>query len=167
MIELEIYRALARYNRWINERLLEVCAPLPDEERKRAVGAPFGSIHGTWNHLLLADLVWLGRFQGSPVHFESLGQELHSDFEKLRRHRAQTDAEIEAWARNLTAESLAAPLSFVSMVNPKPYTFPLYACVTHFFNHQTHHRGQLTTLLEQKGIDFGVTDLIAMPGMAL
>lgn len=167
MPELEIYEALARYNHWMNERLLEVCAALPDEQRKRDVSAPFRSIHGTWNHILLADKVWLGRFTGSPVRFASLAEELYSDFDELRLERAQTDAEIEAWVASLTGESLAAPFTYVSMINPRPFTMPLYLCATHFFNHQTHHRGQLTTLLEQLGVDFGVTDLIAMPGVAL
>jgi uncharacterized damage-inducible protein DinB len=38
---------------------------------------------------------------------------------------------------------------------------PAWIALTHFFNHQAHHRGQVTTLLMQAGVDPGVTDLIA------
>jgi len=159
-------RALAGYNRWMNERLYEVCAGLPDAERRRDAGAFFGSIHGTLNHLLLADLIWLGRFEGEPyTGFETLADELHADFEALRRARAATDDRIDAFAARLDAAALAAELEFTSFVTPRERSFPLWVLVTHFFNHQTHHRGQLTTLLSQGGHDPGVTDLMWLPGL--
>jgi len=151
------------YNRWMNDRLYDCCSKLSDEERKRDVGAFFKSIHGTLNHLLLGDRIWLGRFMGRPFVVKSLDQELYSDFPQLRSERKAPDVEISDWSSSLSEGDLAGELSYVSVVNPKPRRIPLWVAVTHFFNHQTHHRGQLTTLLVQCGIDPGVTDLIWLP----
>lgn len=156
--------ALATYNRWMNERLYDCCAKLSDAERKRDAGAFFKSIHGTLNHLLLADRIWLGRFTDKPFVVTSLDQELYRDFDELRRERAITDDAITSWAAALTDGDLAGELAYTSVVNPQPRRYPLWFAVAHFFNHQTHHRGQLTTLLSQRGIDPGVTDLIWLPG---
>ncbi len=166
MSPLEQLRTFARYNRWMNERLYEHCARLSDAQRKEDVGAFFKSIHGTLNHLLLADRVWLGRFTGRPFHADSLAQELYADFDELRSQRATTDDAIDAWVASLDLERLAADLSYTSLSNPAPRRFPLWIAAAHFFNHQTHHRGQLTTLLAQRGIDPGVTDLLALPHAA-
>lgn len=164
----ELARAMARYNRWMNEKLYAVAEKLSDAERKRDRGAFFGSIHRTLNHLLLADRVWLGRFTDAtlqegelgPGGIRSLDQELYADFDELRRERATTDDAIDAFAATLTPEKLSANLRYLrrGVVNE----FPLWHAVAHLFNHQTHHRGQVTTLLMQAGHDPGVTDLVAM-----
>ena len=156
---------MARYNRWMNQRLYQCCSGIPDEERKRDAGAFFKSIHGTLNHLLLGDKIWLGRFFGKPFAVASLSQEMHAHFEPLRAERESTDRAIMHWAESLTAEALAQDLRYTSTVNPKPRRFPLWFAAAQFFNHQTHHRGQLTTLLAQRGVDPGVTDLIWLPDM--
>ena len=160
-------QTMSRYNRWMNERLYAHCGALPEAERKADRGAFFRSIHGTLNHILLADRIWLARFLGREFRFESLGQELCAEFAELERERAHTDAEIAAWVGGLTAERLAAPLVYTSVVSPQKRAYPLWLTVVHFFNHQTHHRGQLTTLLSQAGVDPGVTDLIWLPGVQL
>lgn len=157
---------MAGYNRWMNLRLYGVCAELPDAERKQDRGAFFRSIHGTLNHLLLADRVWLGRFQQRPFAVRALNQELYADFDQLRAERELTDAEIEAWVAGLSEEQLASELHYTSLSNPAPRRYCLWVAVQHFFNHQTHHRGQLTTLLSQAGKDIGVTDLIMVPELA-
>jgi uncharacterized damage-inducible protein DinB len=162
-MKLAYAKSMARYNAWMNERLYELCARLPDEERKRDAGAFFKSIHGTLNHLLLGDRLWLGRFTGKPYDVGSLSQELCSDFEVLRQERKMTDAAIEAWAAGLQEEELLRELRWSSVVNPMPRRSPLWFAIVHFFNHQTHHRGQVTTLLTQRGVDPGVTDLIWLP----
>lgn len=164
----ELCHTLARYNRWMNEKIYAVTAKLEDEERKRDRGAFFKSLHGTLNHILLADRVWLGRFTGAkleegwmgPAGIRSLDQELYADFDELRSERAATDAELEGWIATLDAAKLTGSLRFVR----KGLTseMPLWCAVAHVFNHQTHHRGQVTTLLVQAGHDPGVTDLIAM-----
>jgi uncharacterized damage-inducible protein DinB len=157
----------ARDNPWMNEKLFAGAAQLSDEERKRDRGAFFKSIHGTLNHLLLADRVWLGRFTGTvdgdslgPGGIRTLDQELYSDFGELRNERAKTDETIERWVAELSAERLLGPLRYVR--KGLTHESPLWWAVVHLFNHQTHHRGQLTTLLLQAGHDPGVTDLIAM-----
>jgi uncharacterized damage-inducible protein DinB len=168
MISLDWIRSLARYNRWMNDKLYALAATLGDEARKREAGAFFKSIHGTFNHLLLADRVWLARFTGAsippdhigPGGIRSLDQELYVEFEDLRRQRAITDDELSAWVAELTEERLAAPL--VYMRRGHTQESPLWWAVAHVFNHQTHHRGQITTLLVQQGCDPGVTDLFAM-----
>lgn len=167
-MSLEWLRALARYNHWMNEKLYGLCATLSDEERKRDRGAFFRSIHGTFNHLLLADRVWLARFSGvtapegfmSPGGIKTLDQELYTDFAELRSERAQTDDEISTWISQLSTEQLSNNL--VYMRNGAKIECPLWWAATHVFNHQTHHRGQITTLLSQQGVDPGVTDLFAM-----
>lgn len=161
-------KSLARYNRWMNDSMYAAASSLSDETRKRDCGAFFKSIHGTLNHLLVADRIWMGRFTGvelvppfiGPGGIVSIDQELFSDFEELRRQRAKTDQEISAWVEQLHSDKLNAPLVFTR--RGKRFEQPLWWAVSHLFNHQTHHRGQVTTLLFQNGVDPGVTDLFAM-----
>ncbi|HTQ03838.1 MAG TPA: DinB family protein [Polyangiaceae bacterium] len=164
----EWLRASARYNRWMNDKLYGLAATLGDEARKRDVGAFFKSIHGTFNHLLLADRVWLARFDGvvsppgclAPGGIRSLDQELFADFEDLRRERTLTDDALTKFVSALTPERLAAPLVYDRF--GEKHECPCWWAIAHLFNHQTHHRGQITTLLTQRGHDPGVTDLFAM-----
>ena len=160
----DYFQRLSEYNYWMNERLFEVCSAIPDAVRKENRGAFFGSIHGTFNHILLADKLWLGRFLHQPFECKSLDQELFAEFEPLRQERQKTDKEIITWVNSLCEEQLAAPFRFTSVVKRREFVFPLWHVATHFFNHQTHHRGQVTTLLSQCGYDPGVTDLLVLPG---
>jgi uncharacterized damage-inducible protein DinB len=156
---------LAQYNAWMNDKLYAACAPLSDDERKRDRGAFFRSIHGTLNHVLLADSVWMGRFDGRPFAFKSLDQELFASFDELRARRVEMDERIAAWAGRLTEAALERKLEFTSVFTKRTHAPTLWRVVLHFFNHQTHHRGQLTTLLSQASVDYGVTDLFLMPGL--
>lgn len=166
MIDRRYAQTMAAYNAWMNARLYEACAKLSDADRKKDVGAFFKSIHGTLNHLMVADRIWMGRFTGRPFGATSLNQELFADFEELTRERRRTDAAITAWVDALTDARLAGMLHYTPMTNPQPRSAPLALAMMHFFNHQTHHRGQVTALLMQAGIDPGVTDLAAMPPLA-
>ena len=174
MSPVEQYQALARYNAWMNERLYAVAATMSDAERRRDMDAFFRSIHGTLNHLVLTDRAWLWRFtqdarvaqsldaDGKPIAPTGrLDQELYADFDQLRRERARTDADIVAFALALTPERLGGELVYRTTAG-KEQRHVLWWAVSHFFNHQTHHRGQVTTLLKQAGYDPGVTDMIAM-----
>ena len=163
MISRQYVETMSAYNAWMNVRLYESCARLSDIDRKRDVGAFFKSLHGTLNHLLVGDRVWMARFKGLPSLIKALDQELYSDFEELREQRVGTDREIISWAASLSDTSIGSDLSYMSIVNPQPRTIPLRFALVHFFNHQAHHRGQVTTLLMQLGIDPGVTDLLGMP----
>ena len=159
---LEYFQTLNRYNRWMNEKLYATGAAMSDEERKHDFGAPFRSIHGILNHLLLTDRMWLGRFKAQPFPARSLDQELYSNFEELRAERCKTDDEIEAWVVSLDEQALPAPFTFTSFSIPQTATLLLWQTALHLFNHQTHHRGQITALIEASGHDCGVTDLAQM-----
>ena len=165
MSTLDIFTTLSRYNRWMNERLYAVCAEIPDAERKRDRGAFFESIHGTLNHLLLTDKLWLGRFLADPFPVESLDQELHADFDALRAERERTDAVIIEYVDGLDEAAIDRKFRFTTIVDPAERAYILRHVLLHFFNHQTHHRGQLTTLISQAGHEPGVTDLMWLPGV--
>ena len=127
-------------------------------------GAFFKSIHGTLNHLLVADRVWMGRFL-HQLFVAKLDQELYSDFAELWKARQQTDQAIIDWVKTLEPNWLEQPFTYSSLTGNRTITRPAWLLLTHLFNHQTHHRGQLTTLLSQMGYDSGVTDLPYLPGL--
>lgn len=156
-MHVDAARALARYNQWMNERLYALAAELSDEQRKRDLGAFFQSLHGTLHHLVVADRIWLARFEGTTL---TQDPSLANDFEKLHAARKLEDDRVVKYADGLTEERMTADFSYKNM-RGDPFTHPLWYAVTHAFNHQTHHRGQATTLLMQLGKDPGVTDLIA------
>ena len=164
-MDLDALQAFARYNRWMNDKLLATAESLADAERKRERGVIFGSIHGIFNHLLVADRIWIGRFTDAEVRkgwmgpggIRALDQELYAEFDALKAARAEMDDAIEQWVTTLTPARLAEPLT-----KPAKPAMPLWCAVMHMFNHQTHHRGQISALLVQAGADPGVTDLFAM-----
>jgi uncharacterized damage-inducible protein DinB len=168
------YRFLAQYNRWFNQRLYAACEGLSDADRRRDRGAFFGSIHATLNHIVWGDRMWLGRFAAQGMQFPSLsddvlrlpenalhGTVIHDDWRELCSQRDALDSAIEAWTTDMPADY---PLRVMRYRNTRGVEreHPMWKALTHFFNHQTHHRGQVTTLLAQSGIDPGVTDLIAL-----
>jgi len=158
-------RMMAEYNSWMNGKIYASCAGIPDTERKADRGAFFKSIHSTLNHLLWGDRAWLGRFTSQDYGLPKVGIDLCSDFDELRREREATDAAIIEWTGRLDAQWLASELTWKSGIDGKTRTLPYWVVVTQLFNHQTHHRGQLTTLLSQLGIDIGETDLPWLPAL--
>ena len=168
MIDVGYCQTMAHYNQWMNRRLYALCGELSDEERKRDRGAFFKSIHGTLNHLLYGDLAWMGRFTHEPFHAPHAGIDLanlYEDFTELHHTRVVMDQQMLDWSANLTTDWLVTPYEYVSTVYQQTRILPNWLLVTHMFNHQTHHRGQLTTLLSQLGIDPGITDLPWMPSL--
>jgi uncharacterized damage-inducible protein DinB len=165
MISPEYCQLMARYNRWMNERLYALLSEFPDDERKLDRGAFFGSIHGTLNHLLWGDRMWLGRFIDEPCKHPAFGADMYGDFAELTRERELTDRKMLDWAGGVTRGWLDAPLSYVSKVDGRRREMSRAVAVLHFFNHGTHHRGQLTTLIRQAGRDPGVTDIPWLPGV--
>ena len=103
-------RVMATYNKWMNEKIYDACSQLTDEERKKDRDAFFKSIHGTLNHILLGDKIWMSRFKNSAFSAKSLDQELFTDFEELRSQRSSMDEEIIDWVAGLTETSLAGSL---------------------------------------------------------
>ena len=156
---------MARYGHWMNERLYAALADVADDERKRDRGAFFGSMHGTLNHLLWGDRMWLGRFVGTPCTAPAFGADMYADFAELRRERDRTDRDLADWAGNVTPAWLASTLEYASRVDGRTRAIPAAVAAIHLFNHGTHHRGQLTTLMKQAGVDPGVTDLPWLPGI--
>jgi uncharacterized damage-inducible protein DinB len=163
MISSEYCQTLARYNAWMNTRLYALCATLPEDELRADRGAFFGSIYATLNHIAYADLAFLSRFTGEPAVVPELNVDLFGAFAALRAEREAIDRRLVAWTATLTPDWLAAALTYLSKVDGASRTRPHWFLVTHLFNHQAHHRGQVTTLLAQRGLDMGSTDLPFMP----
>jgi uncharacterized damage-inducible protein DinB len=168
---LRQFRRFAQYNAWFNDRLYEQISTLPEEDRRRDMGAFFRSIHGTLNHILLTDRIILGRISKhahgfrsldeTPLVFEfsSLDRVLYENFAELAAERRETDTAIRAWIAELTPEILESDLSY-SRSSGQSMVAPFWHVVAHLFNHQAHHRGQITTLLSQLGHDPGATDFL-------
>lgn len=136
-----------------------LCASLPDTELRKDRGAFFKSIYATLNHIAYGDLAFLSRFTGNPSAVPEPGADLFVTFSLLRTERAALDQRILVWSESLTPAWLAESLTYTSKIDGKTRTVPKWALVTHMFNHQTHHRGQVTTLLSQMGLDIGITDI--------
>ncbi len=142
------FRMLARYNRLANERLYEACGRLTDEARKQIRPAFFKSIHGTLNHILLGDRIWLGRFAGMEMPSTGLDAILYEEFAALRTARAAEDARLEDFVEGLDARFFGATLRYVNNAG-NAHEDPCGLLLAHLFNHQTHHRGQVHDLLSQ------------------
>jgi uncharacterized damage-inducible protein DinB len=154
----EIWGQYARYNRLANKTLYEACAGLSDDERRRDLGAFFKSVHGTLNHLLLGDRIWMTRFEGGAHPSTGLDAILFQEFEELRDARVEMDQRIESFFAGLPADFLDRTFRYVNNAGIESAD-PASVIVPHFFNHQTHHRAQVHTLLSQLGRDAPVLDL--------
>jgi uncharacterized damage-inducible protein DinB len=154
----EQVQTLSFYNRTMNDKVFAAAANLTDEERKRDAGAFFRSVHGTLNHILWADGVWLSRFQGAEFPGGDYAHELSENFKELQQLRLEMDLRIADWAAGLSTDWLNGAFDWTATSGAKKQA-PTWLLVTHLFNHATHHRGQITTLLSQQGVDVGVTDL--------
>jgi len=148
---IEHFQILARYNTLANRKLYAACSELEDAERKQSRPAFFKSIHGTLNHILVGDRIWLGRFAGAEVPSTGLDRILYEDFDPLQAARVQTDEQIEAFAAGLSEAFLSQSLSYRNNQG-NLHSDPVSLLVAHFFNHQTHHRGQVHDLLSQTPI---------------
>jgi uncharacterized damage-inducible protein DinB len=149
----------ARYNRWANRRLYDAVAELPDTDYCRDLGAFFGSLRGTLNHVLVADRMWLHRITGEGTAPRHLDEILHDALGTLRQARAAEDERIVRFVDGLDEERLADRFRYRN-VKGQPFEQQLAPVLAHLFNHQTHHRGQAHTLLTQLGRDAPELDLI-------
>ena len=156
---------MARYNIWQNASIYGAADGLSAEARGADRGAFFGSIAGTLSHLLWGDLAWMARFDGGPPPRGGIegSATVFADWNALRAVRTETDARILAWAEGLSAGRLGDDLTFYSGVLGREVSRPMAPCVAHFFNHQTHHRGQVHAMLTAAGARPGDTDLFLMP----
>ena len=164
---------MASYNEWMNAKLYEAAGRLSPQELAADRKAFFRSLLGTLNHIVVGDTIWLKRFAMHPAGHgaldpvrklampSSLDQVLFADFPALSGRRKVLDDAINEWAASLTEDDLGQVLRYTNskgVVGRRKFS----SLVLHFFNHQTHHRGQATTLLRQAGQDVGVTDLLAL-----
>ena len=182
MIDVAYVQRMARYNRWQNESLYGAAGRLSDRERTRDRGAFFGSIHATLAHLVWADRLWLARFEQTPPPTTTTttttptptptttmaptmaeGLAAFPTWPSLQDARVACDAEIVRWADALTPDGLAGDLTYYSMSAHREISGLRWVFVAHFFNHQTHHRGQAHCLLTQCGLKLQDTDLQLMP----
>lgn len=136
----------ARHNRQANDRLYVACGQLSDAQRRQDLGAFFGSIHATLNHILLGDRIWLTRFTGGSVPSSGLDAILHDDFEILRQDRQAQDRAIEDFFRSIDLDFLDGSIAYVNNER-RPFNDPVTVLVPHLFNHQTHHRGQVHAMI--------------------
>jgi len=161
---------LAAYNAGMNARLYAAAARLPEAELNAGRGAFFGSLIGTLNHIVAGDTIWLRRFMGHPSGFAclrvmadipaptGLAHRYSEDLGALLEHRVRLDAVITALAAEVSDGDLAQTLAYRNSRGENRKHFS--SLLLHLFNHQTHHRGQASTLLSQAGVDIGVTDLL-------
>ena len=175
MSQKQHFLLLARYNAWMNSTLYGVAERLSPAALTLDRGAYFSSILGTLNHLAVGDIIWLKRFAEHPAcsdlrhalsdieHPAALNASLFDTLGPLHALRTRLDQQISLWVEGLTEPDLEHVLAYRNMQGIPARR--LYASLMlHFFNHQTHHRGQLSTLLLQAGQDIGVTDLLALIG---
>ena len=141
------YSMFAHYNGWANRRLYDAAAAIPEEDYKANKGAFFGSLHGTLNHLLVGDRIWMNRFTGDGPVPSQLDEIVFEELDALKAARETEDDRIIDYIDGLTDGDIQEPFTYRTIVNPREITQPLAPALAHFFNHQTHHRGQAHTLV--------------------
>ncbi len=156
---------MARYNAWQNRNLYDAADSLTEAERRADRGAFFGSIMGTLSHIYWGDSMWMARFDNWPkpdvAQADSAG--MFSDWQTLKSERVKADLRISDWAGRVTDEELSGDLTWYSGILEAEVSKPMGQLVAHFFNHQTHHRGQVHAMLTAAGAKPGPTDLGFMP----
>ena len=168
MIKTDHVRTMARYNRWQNGSLADATAGLSVEALTEDRGAFWGSILKTLNHILWADRIWMARFEGldrPPLSMEE-GTMAFGSLADYRQARSDYDDHIVDWSKRVTDTWLSGDLAWFSGAAGRDMVMPCGLCVTHFFNHQTHHRGQVHAMLTAEGARPDDTDLFLMPAEA-
>ena len=160
MSMLEHFRQFAGYNAWANRRLYDATARLGDADYRLDRGAFFGSVHGTLNHLLATDRIWLRRFTGRGDAPDRLDAIVFERFPALREARVTEDARIVDYVATLDDAALDGVIRYRRVSSPEPVEQRLAPALAHWFNHQTHHRGQAHALLGGLGIEPPELDLL-------
>jgi uncharacterized damage-inducible protein DinB len=164
MITPAYIRTMAAYNAEMNRRLYGAAARLSEAERRAPRGAFWGSIHGTLTHILWGDRQWMSRFDDWPKPDTPIKQspQMIGDFAELSAVREKADADITRWAQKVDDAWLGEELMWFSGAANREMRAPRGLLVAHFFNHQTHHRGQVHAMLTAAGQDTGDTDLFLL-----
>lgn len=165
MISNSYLRLMARYNRWQNTELYAAAGKLSDDARLADRGAFWGSLHGTLSHLYWADRIWLSRFNlvEPPNVPLKASATFIADWPGLSVARGALDDVIVAWTDGFETGPVNGDLKWFSGAMNREVEMPLPVVLVHFFNHQTHHRGQATALLTAAGGAMSDTDLFIMP----
>jgi uncharacterized damage-inducible protein DinB len=162
---------MSQYNQWMNQKIYQIAQQLGNDKIQQDQGAFFSSLFGTLNHIYVADIIWLRRFAQHSKKYQSINQlqELSSytelnqtvanDLESLNEFRQELDNIIINWCQEIDPEDLEKNLLYID-TQGNSYQKNFGQLIHHFFNHQTHHRGQASTLINQQGLDMGVTDLL-------
>ena len=145
------FTTMAKYNAWANTRLYGMARNLPDESYRKNVGAFFGSLHGTLNHLLVTDRIWMRRFTGTGDHPAKLNAIMFDDLPSLDLARREEDKRIVQFVDGLSDDDIGKDREY-STLSGAAQRQPLRDLLAHFFNHQTHHRGQAHAILTVLGI---------------
>ena len=156
----EHLRRMARYNAWANRRLYAACEQLAEDEYHKPRAAFFGSIHGTLNHLLVTDRIWLARIEGGPSPEARLDDRPCPGLADLKSARAAEDARMIDLVDGYAEADLPRPVRYRRVTAPDEMVTPLHVCWLHLFNHQTHHRGQVHDQLSQTAVAPPPLDLI-------
>ena len=152
MVALDTLRELYDYNYWARDRQLEACSKLTQDQFLRPMGSSFSSLRDTLAHLLIVEWVWLERFLGrSPRAIPSWLDELQT-VDSIGERWKSLELDVRKYLGALDAEALDRPLTYVN-VKGETWTYPLGQALFHLVNHQTYHRGQITTLLRQLGAE--------------
>lgn len=154
------FMMFAAYNRWANNHIYDAAATLTEEEFHRDTGVFFKSLMGTLNHILAADRIWMKRFTGQGEAPTALEAILHRDPARLRAAREVEDARIVDWVSSLDAKALAGRFTYMTITDMRTVSQRLAPALDHFFNHQTHHRGQAHAVLTALGKPSVVLDLV-------
>jgi len=164
MITPAFCQTMARYNAWQNQSIYMAAATLDEAAREADRGAFFGSIRDTLSHLMWGDLMWISRFDGGEGPGGGIADSAaRYDWAALWAERPKLDARIAAWAWMVSPDELADELRWHSFALGRDMAKPYALCVMHFFNHQTHHRGQVHAMLTAAGARPDDTDLPFMP----
>ena len=162
---------MSEYNQLMNQKVYQLARQLGDDNIQQNQGAFFSSIFGTLNHIYVADVIWLRRFTQHTKQYQSLhqlpdlnnytalDQTVADNLITLNRLRQELDKVIVDWCQEIESKDLEHNLQYTN-TKGKQYIKNFGQLILHFFNHQTHHRGQASTLINQQGLDLGVTDLL-------
>jgi uncharacterized damage-inducible protein DinB len=157
---MEHFPLMARFNAWVNTHIYDCVGKLDEAEYRSDQGLFFGSIHNTLNHLLLGDRVWTARVQGIEHGINALNQILFPDLASLRKGRVEEDKKMIALMDRLSPADLMATRRYRLIDGSRAMEARVWDMLAGMFNHQTHHRGQITALLQQRGMKLPDIDLI-------
>jgi len=165
------FQLMSQYNQLLNQKVYQAAQQLDDNKINQDQGAFFCSILGTLTHIYVGDIIWLKRFVSHPKKYQSLqqlpelnnytalNQNVTNDIKNLDKLRQELDQIIIEWGQEIAPEDLDYNLQYLD-TKGNQYHKNFGQLIQHFFNHQTHHRGQVSTLISQQGLDLGVTDLL-------